>query len=58
MFFVNKNTPKVFAKLLGCRCYNTAFSFVNLCALVPNYRTFLDDFAKIIDFLDWYANRE
>lgn len=32
MFFVKKNTPKVFAKLLGCRCYDTAFSFVNLCA--------------------------
>lgn len=31
---------------------------LSLCAFVPDYRTFLNDFAKIIDFIDWYANRE
>ena len=28
------------------------------CAFVPDYRTFLNDFAKIIDFLDWYADKK
>ena len=28
-------------------------SLVNLCHIVPDHRTFIDDYLKILDFIDW-----
>lgn len=29
-------------------------SSVNLCPIVTNYRTFIDDLYKVLEFVEWY----
>ena len=29
------------------------FVFKTLCHIVPNHRTFIDEYLKILDFIDW-----